>query len=306
MRANRDPLKELDSVDRTLIAALQRDGRMGYAEMAGLVGLTAGGARRRVVRLQERGLLQVVGVTDPLKLGYRSMAMLSIVADGDVAEIADAIANVDDVIYVVIGGDVHLLRDPHTPVRLGHRRAVSTPPTLLRSDTEDLMPLPAPGSDSRGPGAGGVPARRPAGRHHDRHRRRRRAEVLVQQPTAVGIRGGHPVHGVDRVSSLRPSDAARRPRLAGLLLQPALVTCTSSVRPGDRGVQHRGDRLRLRRGRRLHGQGQVRRASRHRISSGAGPARRAVLNVPRDRALDGASRRCWSGGSAAGSRRSTC
>ena len=100
----------LDAVDRTLIAALQEDGRLGYAELGELVGLTAGGARRRVVRLQERGILQIVGVTDPLKLGYQSMAMLSIVVEGDVSEVADALGAIEGVIYVVVGaGSVDLL-----------------------------------------------------------------------------------------------------------------------------------------------------------------------------------------------------
>jgi Lrp/AsnC family transcriptional regulator for asnA, asnC and gidA len=98
---NRDD--KLDTTDRTLITALQRDGRLGYAELGELVGLTPGGARRRVVRLQERGVLQIVGVTDPLKLGYRHMAMLGIEVVGDVAETADAIGEIEDVVYVVTG-----------------------------------------------------------------------------------------------------------------------------------------------------------------------------------------------------------
>ena len=95
--------ERLDATDRTLITALQADGRLGYAELGELVGLTPGGARRRVVRLHERKILQIVGVTDPLKLGYRSMAMLGIVVHGDIKETADLIGEIDDVIYVVIG-----------------------------------------------------------------------------------------------------------------------------------------------------------------------------------------------------------
>ncbi|WP_353987423.1 Lrp/AsnC family transcriptional regulator [Ruicaihuangia caeni] len=95
--------ERLDDIDRTLITALQEDGRLGYAELGELVGLTPGGARRRVVRLQERGVLQIVGVTDPLKLGYRSMALIGIEVngDGDVTEVAAALDAIDDVIYVV-------------------------------------------------------------------------------------------------------------------------------------------------------------------------------------------------------------
>jgi Lrp/AsnC family transcriptional regulator for asnA, asnC and gidA len=55
------------------------------------------------MRLEERNVLQVVGVTDPLKLGYRNMAMLGIVVDGDIEATADAIGEIDGVIYLVIG-----------------------------------------------------------------------------------------------------------------------------------------------------------------------------------------------------------
>lgn len=93
---------EIDDIDRKLLSALQRDGRLGYAELGELVDLTAGGARRRVMRLEERGIIQIVGVTDPLRLGYRSMAMVGIVAQGDVEEIADALNELQNVVYVVI------------------------------------------------------------------------------------------------------------------------------------------------------------------------------------------------------------
>ncbi|MCU1575589.1 MAG: Lrp/AsnC family transcriptional regulator, regulator for asnA, asnC and gidA [Microbacteriaceae bacterium] len=91
----------LDDIDRALIVALQGDGRLTYAELGELVGLSAGGARLRVLRLQEREILEVVGVTDPLKLGYHRMAMIAIEVDGDVKATADAIGALDGVIYVV-------------------------------------------------------------------------------------------------------------------------------------------------------------------------------------------------------------
>ncbi|SDL35823.1 Lrp/AsnC family transcriptional regulator [Microbacterium azadirachtae] len=97
-----DPHDDVDDIDHTLLAALQRDGRTGYAELGELVGLTAGGARKRVKRLEDRGILQIVGVTDPLRLGYRTMAMVGIVADGDVDEIATALNEMQDVVYVVL------------------------------------------------------------------------------------------------------------------------------------------------------------------------------------------------------------
>jgi Lrp/AsnC family transcriptional regulator, regulator for asnA, asnC and gidA len=101
------PIDKLDDIDRTLLAALQKDGRLGYAELGQLVGLTPGGARRRVVRLEERNILQVIGVTDPLKLGYNNMAMLGVVVEGDIETAADALSEIPEVIYVVIGAGTY-------------------------------------------------------------------------------------------------------------------------------------------------------------------------------------------------------
>ena len=94
---------ELDDIDRALVVALQLDGRLTYAELGEQVGLSAGGARLRVRRLEERGILQVVGVTDPLRLGYERMAMLGVTVQGDARAVADAIGALEGVIYLVIG-----------------------------------------------------------------------------------------------------------------------------------------------------------------------------------------------------------
>lgn len=94
---------ELDEIDGAIIAALQVDGRLSYAELGERVGLSAGGARLRVLRLEQRGILQVVGVTDPLKLGYERMAMVGVTVQGSAQAVADRAGALDDVIYVVLG-----------------------------------------------------------------------------------------------------------------------------------------------------------------------------------------------------------
>ena len=102
----RPPLRvdDLDDLDRRLIDLLQRDGRASYADLGEAVGLSPAGARLRVLRLQERRVLQIVAVTDPLALGYGQMAQIGIVADGlvGVRAVADAIAEIPEVIYVVL------------------------------------------------------------------------------------------------------------------------------------------------------------------------------------------------------------
>lgn len=91
----------LDPTDRTLVDALQRDGRASYADLAELVHLSPAATRIRVQRLLDTGVVQVVGVTNPLELGYPVMAALGIRVERNVRDVADRIAAIDGVIYVV-------------------------------------------------------------------------------------------------------------------------------------------------------------------------------------------------------------
>ncbi len=92
----------IDAIDRAIIRHLQVDGRASYADLAAEVGLSAPAVRQRMQRLIETGLLQVVAVTDPLKLGLPVMAMVGIEVDGDIRAVADAVGAIDKVIYVVL------------------------------------------------------------------------------------------------------------------------------------------------------------------------------------------------------------
>jgi len=91
----------LDPVDKAILGELQADGRMSYAELGPKVGLSAPATRQRVQRLIASGVLQVVGVTDPLRLGLPVMAMLGIKAEGDRRALADRIGAEPAVIYLV-------------------------------------------------------------------------------------------------------------------------------------------------------------------------------------------------------------
>lgn len=109
-------MDHVDAVDQVLITHLQKDGRMPYSDLAAAAGLSPGGARLRVKRLKERGILDVVGVTDPLKLGYRSMAMLGIRVHGDVERVAEELGGLSEVIYLVLtAGSVDIMVEVIAP-----------------------------------------------------------------------------------------------------------------------------------------------------------------------------------------------
>lgn len=93
---------ELDDANRRIIELLQRDGRAPYAEIAREVGLSEAAVRQRVQRLTESGLMQIVAVTDPLQLGFARQAMIGIRASGDLQALADTVAAISDIDYVVL------------------------------------------------------------------------------------------------------------------------------------------------------------------------------------------------------------
>lgn len=107
-----EPPWMLDQVDEHLVGLLERDGRMSYAELGAEVGLTPGGARARVKRLQERGVVRVIGVTSPHAVGLRSIASLQIEVDGDIDRVAEEISQFPGVRYLVLGsGSFSLLAE---------------------------------------------------------------------------------------------------------------------------------------------------------------------------------------------------
>jgi len=92
----------LDDVSKAIIEELQQDGRRSYAAIGKVVGLSEAAVRQRVQRLVDSGVMQVVAVTDPLQLGFARQAMIGIRTSAALDEVADAVAALDEVDYVVI------------------------------------------------------------------------------------------------------------------------------------------------------------------------------------------------------------
>ena len=92
----------LDDVSKAIIEELQQDGRRSYAAIGKVVGLSEAAVRQRVQRLTESGVMQIVAVTDPLELGFARQAMIGLRVEGELEPVADAVAALDEVDYVVI------------------------------------------------------------------------------------------------------------------------------------------------------------------------------------------------------------
>ncbi len=93
----------LDDIDRQIIDELQKDGRMAFSQIAERLNVSPGMIRQRYNRLVEQGVLRVVAITNPLRMGFKTMAMIGIRADGSkLLEVAGKVANLDEVIYMII------------------------------------------------------------------------------------------------------------------------------------------------------------------------------------------------------------
>ncbi|WEK60431.1 MAG: Lrp/AsnC family transcriptional regulator [Candidatus Microbacterium colombiense] len=92
----------LDEVSKTIIELLQEDGRRSYSDIGRVVGLSEAAVRQRVQRLTESGIMQIVAVTDPMQLGFHRQAMIGIRVSGDARLVAEAVAAIEAIDYVVI------------------------------------------------------------------------------------------------------------------------------------------------------------------------------------------------------------
>ncbi len=96
------PQMVIDPVSKAIIEQLQQDGRRSYATIGELVGRSEESVRERVTQLIDSGVMQIVAVTDPLQLGFARQAMVGVIVEGELKPVAEALAAIEEVDYVVI------------------------------------------------------------------------------------------------------------------------------------------------------------------------------------------------------------
>lgn len=93
----------LDDIDRFIIEAMRQDGRVAFAQIAQQLGVSPGMIRVRYNRLVDMGLIRIVAVTNPLRMGYTTMTMIGIRTEGNkMLEVAQKVAAFDEVIYLIV------------------------------------------------------------------------------------------------------------------------------------------------------------------------------------------------------------
>ena len=226
---------DVSELDKRIIEHLQQDGRRPFTQIAAELGVCEAAVRARTNRLVERGILQIVGVTDPLKLGFQQLAMIGIRCERDrLIDVAEAV------------------RLPGGRLRRHHRRHLRHPHRgRLRGQR----------------GAPQLPVRAPAGdRGRPRHRDLRlpadgQADLSVgdaltgchltrSRPRNIRERGGAD-HDQDRGtcrSSVSSSGGLSRPSRSILLLLVAIaINLLLVAADGSSAVRRRlGDRFEVR------------------------------------------------------------
>lgn len=92
----------MDQLDAKIIAILQADGRRPYSKIAEELDIPASSVRFRVNRLEEAGTLQVVGVADPLTIGFDRLALIGMrTAPAMARPVCEAVRELPETSYVV-------------------------------------------------------------------------------------------------------------------------------------------------------------------------------------------------------------
>jgi Lrp/AsnC family transcriptional regulator for asnA, asnC and gidA len=92
---------KLDETDRRIIAALQAEGRRPYSRIAADLGVSESVVRYRASKLEQAGILQVVGIADPLRIGFDHMALIGLkVRPGAIRDVCVAVSAFPETSYV--------------------------------------------------------------------------------------------------------------------------------------------------------------------------------------------------------------
>lgn len=73
--------KKIDRIDCEMIQLLQKDGRLSNTEIAKKIGISEATVRTRLNRLIEEEYIQIVAVSNPIKLGFEIVGIIRVYAD---------------------------------------------------------------------------------------------------------------------------------------------------------------------------------------------------------------------------------
>lgn len=96
---------QLDDLDIAIVSHLQENGSLtnaGIAEREN-VPVSEETVRRRIKRLVREGLIRIVAVPDPTRLGYESEVLIGVQVEADkVGDVADALTDIPEITWVTV------------------------------------------------------------------------------------------------------------------------------------------------------------------------------------------------------------
>lgn len=92
---------KLDDFDKKLLAYLMEDASQTNSAIARKLNVSDGTVRNRIQRLIDQGVLEIVAIVDPWKIGHRHQLISGIEVElGKIAEVANALAEFSEVTYI--------------------------------------------------------------------------------------------------------------------------------------------------------------------------------------------------------------
>src|SRR5262245_2439233 len=94
-------MTKLDVTDRCLIALLQADGRLQHTDLARRLGIPEATVRRRMKRLLDERVMQIVAVPDPYRIGYDTHAIVGLrVQPGKIPDVIAVLEPMPEIRYI--------------------------------------------------------------------------------------------------------------------------------------------------------------------------------------------------------------
>lgn len=95
--------RNIDDLDARIIAILQSDGRISNTDIAKMLEVSEATVRGRVKRLIDDDIIQIVAVSNPLKLGFEITGDLYISVDmAKMKNVLNAISKFKELWYIVV------------------------------------------------------------------------------------------------------------------------------------------------------------------------------------------------------------
>jgi Lrp/AsnC family transcriptional regulator, regulator for asnA, asnC and gidA len=183
--------RAVTDTDRAIIRLLQQNARISYAELSRATGIPESTVRRRMDRLQQRGVIEFAMLADPARLGYDLRAMIGLKVElrrleeiaqvlrgmNEVTFAAFLTGNFDIMIQVVVRSQealVEFLTDRLAPIGGVRSSETFVMPYIIKPTTAWVLPEPDPAELPEPRARGGADGAAAAGQEGAAPRRRGR------------------------------------------------------------------------------------------------------------------------------------